>query len=378
MFRYCFALIFIISVSLSVSAQDYYAWVTAESQDEINLVKFNPQTGNGELVRVIEVGVYPTEIEGPHGIALSEDGKEVYVSIAHGNPYGFLQKFDTETGELLGQVDLGLFPASMELSKATGFLYIVNFNLHGEMVPSKVSVVDPDLMIEIAQIPTGVMPHGSRISVDGTKQYHVSMMTDELIEIDALSMEVKRRLSVLEPAEGSHSNHDGMDHSAMNGSGMDHENMDHNPIVKPTWASPHPTKPFVYVMGNGSNEIVEINSNSWEITRRFATPKGPYNSEITSDGKHLVVSYKGSGASGIWDLESGKEISFIENSRKVTHGVAISPDNKFAFLSVEGIGGEPGSVDVIDIQSGKRVSVIETGKQAGGVVFWKMEETQKP
>jgi DNA-binding beta-propeller fold protein YncE len=117
--------------------------------------------------------------------------------------------------------------------------------------------------------------------------------------------------------------------------------------------------------------VLEINTEKWEVTRRFKAGKAPYNLEVSHDGKLLVASYKGEGATGIFDLESGKEIAKIKNSRKITHGVAISKDNRYAFLSVEGIGGEPGSVDIIDLKTNKRVAVVETGKQAGGIIFWK-------
>jgi hypothetical protein len=87
----------------------------------------------------------------------------------------------------------------------------------------------------------------------------------------------------------------------------------------------------------------------------------------------LVVTYKSEGATGIWDLSSGKEVAKVKNSRRVSHGVTISPDGQFAFISVEGVGAEPGSVDVIDLQMLKRKEVIEVGKQAGGIIFWKKE-----
>ncbi|WP_373396333.1 hypothetical protein V8V91_16715 [Algoriphagus halophilus] len=57
----------------------------------------------------------------------------------------------------------------------------------------------------------------------------------------------------------------------------------------------------------------------------------------------------------------------------VSHGVSISPDSKYAFISVEGIGGEPGTMDVIDIKNAKKVASVDMGKQAGGIIFWKME-----
>ena len=91
------------------------------------------------------------------------------------------------------------------------------------------------------------------------------------------------------------------------------------------------------------------------------------------DGKYLVVTYKGAAKTGVWDLKTGKEVAKLNNSRKVTHGVVISPDSRYAFVSVEGIGKEPGAVEVIDLHNLKKVAVAEIGKQAGGLTFWKME-----
>ncbi|MDR9416116.1 MAG: YncE family protein [Gracilimonas sp.] len=354
-----------------VKAQDYYAYVAAESDDQVHLIHFDAESGEGTIQETIEVGTWPQENEGPHGLTVSSDGKYWFVSIAHGMPYGQLWKYSTETNEVVDKVELGMFPASMDYNHSTGLIYVVNFNLHGDMEPSTVSVVDAATMMRLDDIEVGIMPHGTRVSPSGDMAYHVSMMTDELYEIDARTLKVNRILKLSKDGSEDHSMHANMDHSDMNHDEME---MDHNPVEKPTWADPHPTKPLVYVAGNGSDEIIEINTESWEITRRWDTPKAPYNLEVSHDGELLVVSYKGEGATGIWDLEKGEEIAYIENSRKVTHGVAITSDNKFAFISVEGIGGEPGSVEIIDLEEMNRVDVVETGKQAGGIVFWKMNK----
>jgi len=145
------------------------------------------------------------------------------------------------------------------------------------------------------------------------------------------------------------------------------------PKEKPTWVYPHPNDQFLYVVNNGTDEVVEVDVKKWVITRRFSTDKGPYNCEVSRDGKKLVVTYKTAAKTGVWDIDSGKELARINNTRKVSHGVVISPDNKFAFVSVEGIGSEPGSVDVIDLSLLKLVDQADIGKQAGGIIFWKME-----
>ena len=375
----------------SLSAQDYYIYVTAESEDEVSVVKFDGK--KAETIKNIPVGVWPAEIEGPHGITVDPEGEYWYLSLAHGNPYGMLYKFKTGTDEVVGTTQLGLFPASMQISPVTGLLYCVNFNLHGDMVPSTVSVVDVESMTELEQITTGAMPHGSRLSRDGMKHYSVAMMSGELFEIDALDLRVSRQLDLDEASKMVGMDHSKMDHSQMGHDmsgmkkqeSMDHSKMDHSKMnhdmggmkhsaFKPTWVSPHPSKDLVYVAGNGSDEVLEIDTKSWKATRKFKTDKGPYNIDLSPDGKFMVVSYKSAAKTGIWNLETGKEVARLDNSQKVTHGVAISSDSKYAFVSVEGIGDDPGMVDVFDLQTLKLIDTAYLGKQAGGIAFWKIED----
>jgi DNA-binding beta-propeller fold protein YncE len=364
-----FFLLFIFNYTYS---QNYFLYVAAESDDTVSLLKFDGKNLS-ESERIV-VGTYPTENEGPHGITVDPNGKFWYLTLAHGNPFGKLIKYSTETNEVLDETTLGLFPASMQISTVTGFLYCVNFNLHGDMKPSSVSVVDPETMTEITRIKTGSMPHGSRITSDGLKQYSVAMMSGELFEIDALSLEVSRILDLEDHSKMNHSkmNDSKMDHSKMDHSKMDHSEMKHSK-VKPTWVIPHPNKNIIYIAGNGSDEIIEVDSDSWKVSKRIKTGKGPYNVEISPDGKYMIATLKSIGSTGIWDLDSGKLLSEVKNSTSVSHGIAISPDSKYAFISVEGIGGEPGIVDVIDIKSQTLIDNVEIGKQAGGIAFWKME-----
>ena len=162
----------------------------------------------------------------------------------------------------------------------------------------------------------------------------------------------------------------GMDHSKM---GHDMGEMKHS-AFKPTWVSPHPSKDIVYVAGNGANEVLEIDTKTWKPVRKFITDEGPYNIDLSPNGKFMVVSYKTAAKTGIWNLETGKEVARLDNSQKVTHGVAISSDSKYAFVSVEGIGGDPGKMDVIDLTTLKVVDTANLGKQAGGIAFWKVED----
>ena len=323
-------------------------YVACESADEVHRVAFDGRTATVE--RVIEVGYQPTEVEGPHGLGIGLDGEHWYLSIAHGKPFGILYKYRTADDELVGECELGMFPATMQISKATGLLYCVNFNLHGRMLPSTVSIVDPDAMVEVARTPTGPMPHGSRLSPDGRFHYSCAMMSGHLFEIDASTFEVVRDLQLdVEPPEG------------------------HASEAKPTWVHPHPTERKVYCALNGKAMIAEVDLDAWRITRRFETAKGPYNLEVSPDGTRLVVSYKTAGAIGVWDPANGEELARIPSTRGVTHGVAISPDSRYAFVTAEGVGAEPGALDVIDLRSLKKVAAVDVGLQAGGIAYWKQD-----
>src|ERR1700755_1066296 len=111
-------------------------------------------------------------------------------------PFGYLQKYNTATDSVEGNVALGNFPATVQVSPNGFYVFVANFNLHGDMVPSSVSVVAADEMQEIARIETCTMPHGSRFTADGRKHYSACMMDDELVEIDTHMMAVSRRLTV--------------------------------------------------------------------------------------------------------------------------------------------------------------------------------------
>src|SRR6185369_1137012 len=178
---------------------EYLLYVLSESADKISLVRFDGT--NARLDHQIDTGDMPVDIDGPHGIVISPDRKFYYVSIAHGRPFGTLWKYSTKDDSVIGKTTLGNFPATMDISPDGNFVFVVNFNLHGDMVPSSVSVVSTQTMTEIARIPTCTMPHGSRLNPQGTKQYSACMTDDTLVEIDVRSLKAVRHFIVTKDKE---------------------------------------------------------------------------------------------------------------------------------------------------------------------------------
>ncbi|MGH9336443.1 MAG: YncE family protein, partial [Vicinamibacteria bacterium] len=171
---------------------DYLVWVVSESSDTISLVRFGPS--GVRVDREIETGLMPVDLDGPHGIDISPDGEFFYVSLGHGRPNGSLLKYRIADGEVVDLVPLGSFPASLDVSPDGRFAYVVNFNLHGDMVPSTVSVVATEDMVEVARVKTCTMPHGSRLDPSGERHYSACMMDDALVELDARAFKVARHM----------------------------------------------------------------------------------------------------------------------------------------------------------------------------------------
>ena len=349
-------------------AKEYWVKLVCESADRIATVRFAAEGASVE--KTTETRILQSDISGPHGIAFSPDKRNFFVTIGHGRPFGTAVKYDTASEKVVKQVTLGYFPATADVTPDGNFLFAVNFNLHGDPVPSSVSVVDTNEMAEVARIPTCVMPHGSRINRDGSKQYSACMMSDLLVEIDTEKMKVARSFRV---SAGKEQGYLGIPEDKEHHEGMTMP-MNMTAITcSPTWAQPSSDGSRVYVACTKSNEIVEVDAKQWKLVRRIPARNGVYNLGVSADGKWLLATNKRDASVSIYSAGDGKELARLATKRKVVHGVVVSPDSLYAFVTVEGVGEEPGTVEVVDLAAQKIVAEVDTPSQAAGIDFWKME-----
>jgi len=374
------------------AGRTYWAYVGAESADRIHRLRFD---GASLVVeRTTLIGEIPNEMEGPHGLQTSRDGRYLFMTTGHGRPEGKLWIFDVsgDADTLVGPsgIDLGMFPASLDVTPDGLYTFSVNFNLHGDMVPSTVSVVYVPDRTEVARIVTCTMPHGSRIDPSGRRQYSTCMMDDQLVEIDTVKFEVARRFSVAKGKEGAlpaaapdeHAGHampsrpaapaqPPVDPAEVGYIGGRHKMAPAS--CSPTWAQPSAKGDKVYVACNKADEILEIDTAAWTLTRRIPTGRGVYNLAVTPDGRRLVATLKQGSMVEIFDLPSGKSLARLKTSTTLAHGVSVTPDSRYAFVSSEGVGSAPGKVDVFDVQTPRLAASADVGQQASGITFWKME-----
>ncbi|HSR41183.1 MAG TPA: cytochrome D1 domain-containing protein [Longimicrobiales bacterium] len=358
----------------------YRLYVANESSDNVMRVAFTP--GRGATVeKTIPVGIMPGDIDGAHGIAVSPADERWYVTVAHGTPYGYLWQFATGSDSLVARTELGLFPATMGVTPDGSFLLAVNFNLHGDMVPSDVSVVYTKDLTEMARVTTCLMPHGSRVNAAGTRHYSACMHSDQVVEIDVQEFEVTKRYSVapgrerpLAPTNRGERRASGAGGEARAGAEAEGA-AGAQPVCSPTWVEPargRRADHFIYVACNKHDEVLELSTEAWRVTRRFPTGSAPYNLETTADGRWLVATLKGEQKVAFFDLDRGEEVARVATSRPVTHGVVSSPDNRYVFVTNESVGSTPGTLDVFDLRTRERVASVELGHQSGGIDFWEI------
>lgn len=364
----------------------YYVYVVSEGNDKVQLLKFGP---SGFTVdHSFTTGMMPTDPDGPHGVAVAPDGKHYFVSTGHGTPYGRIWKYATGTDTPEGQTELGLFPATVSVSPDGYIAYVVNFNPFGEKVPSSVSVVATEEMQEVAKVTTCIMPHGSRLSPDGKRHYSACMMDDLAVEMDTRTLKVARYFVVTKGKEkgvmgappppspapppparaaaAQPASHD------MGGHGSEPPKPG-DVACSPTWAQPSSDGRRLFVACNKSNDIAVIDVDGWKLLDRWPAGDGVYNLAVTHDGRLLLATNKRDQSMSMFDARTGKELKRLPTKRKVVHGVVVSPDDKYAFVSVEGKGSEPGTVEAIDLSALATVGTVDVGPMAGGVDVWKVE-----
>ena len=327
---------------------DYRVGVVSESGDIVTWLK---PSGTGLTVdRVVPVGLMPSDIDGPHNITVSPDGKSYYVTIAHGTPYGSLWKLNYAGDSLVGRAQVELFPTTITVTPDGQFAFVANSDFHGDHPRvNVVSVVHTPTMTKITDIPACDMPHGVKVNHAGTRVYISCMHSDEILQLDVATFGISRRAKT---GEGH----------AMTAAAAAHE-------CSPTFVSVSPDDKRLYVACNYGNSLQVWDAATLTKVKEIPVGKGAYNVEPSPDGKLVMVTNKKDQSVSLIDAVQLREIARIPTSKKIVHGVAYSPDNRLAYISSESIGADPGAVDVIDLAAKKLVASVPVPGQPTGITI---------
>jgi YVTN family beta-propeller protein len=339
--------------ALWAQAEDpgYRVGVVSESGDVVTWLE--PSGNTLSVDRVVPVGIKPSDIDGPHNIAVSPDRKSYYITNAHGTPFGSLWKLDAAGDSLLGRAQTELFPTTISLTPDGQFAFVANSDFHGDHPRlNVVSVVHTPTMNKITDIPACDMPHGVRVYLAGPRVYVSCRHSDEILQVDVSTFGIARRAKT------------GEGHTA---SATGPADGGRTAPCSPTFVSVSTDDKRLYVACNGGNSLQVWDEATLTKVKEVPVGKGAYNVEPSPDGKVVLVTNKKDQSVSLVDAVALKEVARIPTSKKVVHGIAFSPDGRLAYISSESIGADPGSVDVIDLAARELVASIPIPGQPTGI-----------
>lgn len=333
------------------AAFDYLLGVSSESGDIVTWVR--PAGDSLSVDHVVPVGIMPADIDGPHNITMAPDGRSYYVSIAHGTPHGSLWRIAVDGDSVIGRATLEYYPTTISLTPDGELAFVANSDFFGDRPRvNPVSVVHTPTMGKIADVPACDMPHGVKVNHAGTRVYISCMHSDELLEMDVGTFAIVRRAST--GAGTAMAGHAAAGHSA---SGE----------CAPTFVSVSPDDRRLFAACNTGNTLQVWDAATMTKVGEVAVGKGAYNVEISPDGSMAIVTNKKDRSVSLVDVASLRELARIPTTKPVVHGIAWSPDGRYAYISQESVGADPGAVDMIDVASRRVVATIPLPAQPTGI-----------
>ncbi len=364
--------------SLQAQAADpgYRVGVVSESGDIVTWLR--PGEGTLTVDHVVPVGIMPSDIDGPHNVTVAPDGKSYYISIAHGTPYGSLWRLSLPGDTLIGRAPLELFPTTISVTPDGGIAFVANSDFYGDRPRiNPVSIIETSTMSKIADVPACDMPHGVKVNHGGTHVYITCMHSDEILEMDPGTFSVTRR-------GRAGSGHEmagmaGMSHGAPARASAPSAPAPAAPpaaaaaeaVCAPTFVSVSPDDRRLYVACNTGNTVQVWDAASMTRIREVPVGHGAYNVEASADGKYVIVTNKKDRSVSILDADKLTELARVPTAKPVVHGVAYSPDGRYAYISSESVGSDPGSVDMIDLATRKVVASVPVPLQPTGITIWR-------
>ncbi len=327
-------------VDAAAGTDGYVLLVGLESEDAVAVV--DPAAGT--VIRKIPVGISTEDVEGVHALLVAPDRRSYYLSIAHGWPYGSVWKLAAERDSLIAKTDVGLFPATLAQTPDGTWLFVVNYNLHGDPQTDTVSIIHTPTMTQVKQIPVCTKPHGLVASHDGTSVY-VSCTRDNVIKkISVASLSVVDSTTAL----------------------IDEDRAD-NKVCYPAGLALSLDDRKLYIACHRHGEVrVMSTAKLGQVTNRIPVGDGPYLLQLDPRGERLYVPNRNAQSYTVIDTATETPVATNPSSASHPHTFAFGPDG-MVYLSMESHAVVPGAIDVIDPRTLTTLRSIPVGLQATGV-----------
>jgi DNA-binding beta-propeller fold protein YncE len=351
--------------AITDNLSDQISYVSAHAQPPLAL-------GN------VPVGDNPVELEGPHHITSSPDGKYVYFNLSNfvpgtgsgphgshgtGSVPGSVVKLDALTSANIGEALVDRNPGDIVLSKDGSTIYVSHFDqlrvqqtlasgAPPETANSDVAVVDAATMQRLAMIPVCPTAHGMGLSADGRSLYVTCFDSDELAVVDVHDRShpaVTLKLSV-GPTPG--------------------------PLGTPNYApyalAVSPADGTVWISDSSDVRVFDPARSAMDGARTVMLAGPAYFSGFSHDGATLYVPLRGNDQLIAVDAATLKTrvLPLPADGCLNAHAFVLAPDGTHGITVCEGDHlMRPGSVVYIDLAAFLVLQSVQVGMYSDGATF---------
>lgn len=316
--------------TLPLLASNIRVYQTNSAGDEVHII--DPATN--KVVQTVK------DIEVPHGVTFSPDGKRAYITCEAEKT---VWAVDTKTAKLIAKAPLSGHPNNLSISKDGKRLFVAI-----AVAPGTVDVIDTAGMKLEKSIPIRGAVHNTYVTPDGKYAMAGSVAGKTLTAIDTLTLE-----KVWD---------------------MDFD-LGVRPMAFEKAADGSTTRVFVQLSGYNGFAVVDFKTH--KEVKRIALPTEPSGGHaeggapshgigVAPDGQTLWVNSSPANAVFIYSLPDLKVQGYVKTGA-VPDWITFTPDSKMVYIANSGAN----TVTAIDMLTRKEVSRIPVGqvpKRNGTVV----------
>ena len=326
------------------SGSDSRLYVTSGFTDEV--LRMDPS--DGAIVSRIPTERRRDEVDEPHAVAISPDGRYWYATVAHGEPT--LWKYEMVADRLVGRVTLPAAGAArIGITPDGSRAFVPDYDRSQPGVPSRVSVVD---LADLSVVATPVVcsgPHHAEVDPAGDLVAVACSLSDEIVLLDAWTLEERGRF-----AAGPEAGPPG------------------KPVLKPLNLAWSPDGEVIWVGLHLAGTVRAFRPNG-EIVGTVAVGSRPAQIAITPDGATLVTANRGDASLSMVDTNALTETARIPLGAEHPHGIALDELGLRAFVSCEGTPETSGRAVAVDLEAGSILWSVEAGAYTLGAAYAPVE-----
>jgi DNA-binding beta-propeller fold protein YncE len=328
------------------------------------------------------VGDVPVELEGPHHLAASPDGKYIYYNLSNyvpgtgsgphgshgtGNVPGSLVKLDATTVEEIGEAQVDPNPGDIILSSDGRWGFVSHYDtlkltaalMSGVGLPesaySAVAVVDTNTMTRVAKIDVCPTAHGEGLSADGNTLFVTCAASDQVAVLDVTDRAhptVTTRVNV-GPTPGT----------------LD------QPSYSPYALTVSPTDGTVWISNNRSGDVRVFDPATMQMdgSKTYSLNGVAMFASFTPDGKTLYVPHQQAGdVLHAIDVATGavRALPLPPTACLNAHAFVLGPDGVNGVVVCEGDHVQrPGSIVFVNVAAFSTSGFVNVGMFADGAAW---------